>query len=102
MKLIFTDEFISEYQKWLKSQKSIAEKINKLIESIKQNPFAGIGKPEPLKKKHDNWWSRRITKKDRLVYSVEESYKACMTENAIFSVPDEIEIILISCKGHYE
>lgn len=31
----------------------------------------GLGKPEPLKHDLTGYWSRRITKEDRLVYRVE-------------------------------
>lgn len=36
------------------------KKIRKLIESIKDDPFEGIGKPEPLKHDLAGCWSRRI------------------------------------------
>ena len=35
-----------------------------------RDPFAGIGKPEPLKHLGGNVWSRRITEADRLVHEV--------------------------------
>lgn len=43
-------------------QHKILKKIRQLIESILQNPFAGIGKPEPLKHALSGTWSRRINK----------------------------------------
>ena len=39
-------------------------------ENIQRNPFAGLGKPEPLKRNLSGWWSRRITREHRLVYRV--------------------------------
>ena len=41
-----------------------------LIEAVLRDPFAGIGKPEPLKHLGGNVWSRRINEADRLVYEV--------------------------------
>ena len=38
--------------------------------SWSQSPFEGIGKPEPLKHDWAGWWSRRIDKEHRLIYSV--------------------------------
>jgi toxin YoeB len=35
-----------------------------------RDPFAGIGKPEPLKFVLSGCWSRRITQEHRLVYKV--------------------------------
>ena len=47
------------------------ERINKLIREIQRDPFAGIGKPEPLKHALSGFWSRRITDEHRVVYKVE-------------------------------
>lgn len=46
-------------------------RIEALIADIRRNPFAGIGKPEPLKHESAGYWSRRITEEHRLVYRVE-------------------------------
>ena len=37
---------------------------------IKNNPFGGVGKPEPLKHSLSVFWSRKINQKDRLIYTV--------------------------------
>lgn len=42
-----------------------------LIEAIIRDPFAGIGKPEPLKHLPPNTWSRRLTQEHRIVYLVQ-------------------------------
>lgn len=36
------------------------------------DPFAGIGKPEPLKYPSPGVWSRRLTQEHRLVYLVSD------------------------------
>jgi toxin YoeB len=41
-----------------------------LVEAVVRNPFAGIGKPEPLKYLGPGVWSRRLTQEHRLVYLV--------------------------------
>ena len=46
------------------------ERTDRLITEIKRRPFAGIGKPEPLRGPLAGWWSRRITGEHRLVYRV--------------------------------
>jgi toxin YoeB len=84
MDIKFSERFICEYKDWYRSQPNIIEKIDQLITSIKINPFTGVGKPERLKEKI-NWYSRRITKKDRLIYVVDDSF-----------------VRLISCCGHYD
>jgi len=65
-------------------QPKILKKIRELIEAIAQDPFDGIGKPEPLKHELSGCWARRINKEHRLVYEV--------TESSIF---------ILSAKGHY-
>ena len=44
------------------------ERINKLIEATARDPYAGIGKPEPLKHALSGFWSRRIDDEHRMVY----------------------------------
>jgi toxin YoeB len=70
---------------WAIEDRKTFFKIVGLIESIKRDPFKGLGKPEPLKYSHKGYWSRRITEEHRLIYQVSK---------------DEIRIS--SCKGHYE
>jgi toxin YoeB len=47
---------------------ALAQKINELIADIRRTPFAGLGKPEPLRGPISGWWSRRINQEHRLVY----------------------------------
>jgi toxin YoeB len=57
--------------RWFRAQDPrTAARIDRLIEEIKRRPFAGIGKPEPLRGTLSGWWSRRITGEHRLVYRV--------------------------------
>ncbi|MRT17386.1 Txe/YoeB family addiction module toxin [Vitellibacter sp. q18] len=44
--------------------------ITKLLKSIEETPFEGIGRPEALKYELTGFWSRRIDKEHRLVYKV--------------------------------
>ena len=71
MKLIFADEAWDDYLYWQKQDKRMVERINKLISEAQREPFAGIGKPEPLKHALSGFWSRRITKEHRMVYRVD-------------------------------
>ena len=71
MKLIFSDEAWGDYLYWQKNDRKIVERINKLIQEVKRDPFSGLGKPEPLKHALSGFWSRRITDEHRMVYRVE-------------------------------
>jgi toxin YoeB len=54
------------------------------MDTLRQ-PFAGLGKPEPLKHELSGYWSRRINDEHRLVYKI--------TDEAI---------TIISCRYHYK
>lgn len=85
MELVITDTAKEDIRFFLKSgQSSIIKKIERLLIAIKESPFIGIGKPEPLK--HEYWgkWSRRIDNQHRIIYEV---------------IGDNI--IIYSLKGHY-
>jgi toxin YoeB len=42
-----------------------------LIRDTLRSPFSGIGKLEPLKGNLRGWWSRRVTREQRLVNRVD-------------------------------
>ena len=44
----------------------------KFLEELKETPYTGAGNPEQLKYDLGGYWSRRINKKDRLVYEIIE------------------------------
>lgn len=73
-----------QLEEWRATDKKFYDKIDQLIKDIQDHPFAGIGKPEPLKYQFKGYWSRRITKEHRLVYKVTAA-----------------SIIIVSCKYHY-
>lgn len=71
MKLVFSDHAWEDYLYWQKNDRKMVERINKLIQEVKHEPFSGMGKPEPLKHALSGFWSRRITDEHRMVYRVE-------------------------------
>ena len=71
MKWIFSDEAWDDYLYWQKNDPKMVERINKLIQEVKREPFSGLGKPEPLKHALSGFWSRRITDEHRMVYRAE-------------------------------
>jgi toxin YoeB len=71
MRLLWTREALEDYQYWQKNDPKVVTAINALINDIRMNdPFKGLGKPEPLKHALRGWWSRRITREHRLIYRV--------------------------------
>jgi toxin YoeB len=73
-KIIFNQKFREDLKWWYRKDKSKAEKILDLIESATEDPFQGLGKPEPLKYIGSGVWSRRITGEHRLVYRVTDKF----------------------------
>jgi toxin YoeB len=67
---VFQPEFPEDLHFWVQTDRRTASRILELVETILREPFAGIGKPEPLKHLGPNLWSRRITQEHRLVYLV--------------------------------
>ncbi|MBN8427398.1 MAG: Txe/YoeB family addiction module toxin [Xanthomonadales bacterium] len=71
MKLIFADAAWDDYLYWQQQDRRMVERINRLIKEAQREPFAGIGKPEPLKHALAGYWSRRITDEHRIVYKID-------------------------------
>lgn len=80
----FTDECWNDYLYWQGQDKRTLKRINALIKDAQRDPFAGIGKPEPLKESLSGFWSRRIDETNRLVYLV-----------------DDEALTIVSCRYHY-
>jgi toxin YoeB len=85
MLITFSKNAWEDYTSWLSEDKNMLKKINELIRDIQRTPYAGKGKPEPLKYDLAGLWSRRINREHRLVYQVKEK-----------------ELLIYSCKYHYD
>lgn len=70
---VFHPEFREDLRWWVETEHRIALRVLALVEAVLREPFAGIGKPEPLKYVGASVWSRRITQEHRLVYRVAET-----------------------------
>lgn len=66
------------------ADKSKLKRINELIKECIRTPFAGKGKPEPLKGNLSGYWSRRIDEEHRLIYSYADK-----------------TLTIIACRYHY-
>jgi toxin YoeB len=84
VRLVFEDQGWEDHTSWLKTDRKMLARINKLLEDVRRDPFTGIGKPEPLKYHLPGAWSRRIDDEHRLVYIVTEA-----------------EIIILAARYHY-
>lgn len=78
------DTDIRSYHK--AGNKSALKKIKTIIKELETHPTKGTGQPEKLKYELTGYWSRRIDKKNRLTYRIEEEI---------------ITVIVVSAIGHY-
>ena len=85
MNKVFSENAWRDFMEWVREARKVARKIHELLTDIERNGHDGLGKPEPLRHALTGYWSRRITQKDRLIYTF-----------------DEKNIYIAACKGHYE
>ena len=67
--------------------KAITKKIEKLLLELIEHPKTGTGQVEQLKGERQGQWSRRIDKKNRLIYTIYD---------------EVITVEVISARGHYD
>ena len=71
--LDFSKTALKDIEKHKKSgDKPTLKKIEKLLNELMEHPITGTGQPEMLKPELAGLYSRRINKKHRLVYSIDE------------------------------
>lgn len=86
-RLIFYKDALKDIDYWKRSgNKQVINKIDKIMEVLEQNPHSPTpGEPEMLK--YAPGYSRRINKKDRITYDINEAMK---------------EVIIFRMRGHYD
>jgi toxin YoeB len=88
--ICFTKNGWEEFEYWIENDTDVAIKIKELIRSIRENPFKGIGKSEPLRHDLKSFSSRRINSEHRLVYKVSGTKGV------------DQKCIIIQCRFHYD
>ncbi len=77
--------FQDDLRWWVQTDPKLALRVLLLMDETLRTPFAGTGKPEPLRHGGANRWSRRINDEHRLVYLVEHE-----------------QIVFIQARYHYK
>lgn len=87
-KIKFSKQAFKDIERFKKSgNQAILKKLKILLDEMVINPKKGTGKPEILKHDYAGYWSRRINREHRIIYSID----------------DEILIVdIVSVLGHYE
>ena len=85
--VIYSPEAKEDLRKHAKAgNKILLKKISKLLQELEEHPETGTGKPEKLKYKSEEYWSRRINQKHRMEYIIDD---------------DKVIVFVISLWGHY-
>ncbi len=84
MNVVFSSQADKDWRYWERHHPAMLDKIRALLKEIQQTPFTGTGKPEALRENWSGYWSRRITKEHRLVYTVRDG-----------------KILVAQCRFHY-
>jgi len=73
-RLIFEGSTWEEYEKLREKDKILHKNLRKILKQLlhDEDPSEGYGKPEKLKHSLAGLWSRRISQKDRLIYTFDE------------------------------
>ena len=77
-------EDIAKHKK--SGDKATLRKIEVLLVELQEHPTTGTGQPEKLKYNLEGLFSRRINKKHRLIYSVDENV---------------VSVLVVSAYSHY-
>ena len=84
-KLTFSAEATRQIKKYISPDKILFKKLKSLLQELEEHPRSGTGHPEQLKYFDSDIWSRRIDKKDRLIYSIED---------------EVVTVYILSVRGH--
>ena len=80
----FAPDAWESYLYWHSQDKKTLKRLNSLIPATARDPFAGIGKQEPVRGDLSGYWSRHIDAAHRLVYRVTDA-----------------DLVIIACRFHY-
>ena len=82
-KLRFTTNALEDIQGHKKSgDKKLVQKIEVLLEELREHPRTGAGQPEQLRHDLQGLYSRRINLKHRLVYDIQDKVVTVIILNA--------------------
>ena len=82
----FSEEAIKELLKLRKSDLPSYKKFESLLPELREHPYTGTGHPHQLRHVQDIW-SRKLDKKNRLRYMVND---------------DTVIVFIVSAMGHYD
>ncbi|MDP8239913.1 MAG: Txe/YoeB family addiction module toxin [Candidatus Hatepunaea meridiana] len=68
--IVFEGNTWSKYEELRKRDRSIHKNLCRILSEMQRDdPAKGLGKPERLKHNLSGFWSRRLSMKDRIIYT---------------------------------
>jgi toxin YoeB len=84
--IVFEGKSWSKYEELRKKDKKLHVNLCKIIQEMqREDPAQGLGKPEQLKHNLNGFWSRRLSRGDRVIYKY-----------------DDTSIYIFAIGGHYD
>ena len=83
----FTEQALADADRLEHDEPKAYQKFLGFLNELAEHPTTGTGHPEPLRGSPEGRWSRRISKKHRLVYRIFDS---------------EVLVLVLSAYGHYD
>ncbi len=69
---VFDPDFLEDLRHWIRVDRKNAVRALDIVLDVMRDPFAGLGKPEPLRYLGPGIWSRRLSLEHRIVYLVRD------------------------------
>ena len=85
--IVYSERAKEDLAKLRRDEPNAHRKAVKLLNELMDHPRTGTGKPEPLSGDRAGQWSRRITKRHRLIYEIFDS---------------EVFVDVLAAYGHYD
>lgn len=84
--IVFEGQTWSKYEELRSKDKVLHKNLYKILKEMQRgDPAKGLGKPEQLKHNLSSFWSRRLSRKDRVIYKF-----------------DNKSIHIVAIGGHYD
>lgn len=85
--IVYSEKAEEDLAKLRRSEPAAHKKAVKLLNELMLHPQTGTGHPEQLSGDRAGQWSRRITKKHRLLYEIHDM---------------EVVVLVLTAYGHYD
>lgn len=83
----YTDKATDDALRLKREDAAAYKKLGKLIVELQEHPETGTGHPEQLRGDRAGQWSRHITKKHRMVYTIDDNV---------------VTVLVLAAYGHYD